>query len=485
MPTRWGSGVELTERNDGVPIGRLLVRRGVVNLATVEAALSSPGGSRLCSKLLDAGSCDEGDLAAALAERHGLPGIDLSRSIVDLAALDLVPRGVAESDTILPLSLEGGRLHLAVASPERAERLVAEVRFVTGRDVSVYVAVLSALREAIADAYRAKEAGAALWRGPAAPAGGPAALEVRSALARPADVDVDLDLDALPELLREEVREGGVPIDEEQVAVSTEDDGGEVVHALAVASPARRVLVVDDEPAIRLLARRALESRGHVVEEAADGEEALAATQVRSFDVVLLDAMLPRLHGFEVARRLRSDPATRALPIVIMTAVYRGWRFAQDARESYGAQDYVEKPFRVNDLVRRVEAVLAARPAPAASSDAEAFVARGAAAAAAGDLDEAAEAYQAAVRADAFFAAAHHGLGEALRARGDGFRAMSALERAVELAPGLFAALEALAALYRDKGFRAKAAETLERAVRAAPDEATRERLRREVLELL
>jgi len=469
----------------------VLVRRGVVNLAAVEeAALSATGGSsRLCSKLRDAGACDEGDLAAALAERHGLPGVDLSRSVLDLAALELVPRAVAEADTILPLSLEGGRLHLAVASPERADRLVAEVRFVTGRDVSVYVAVLSALREALEASYAARDAGAPFWRGAAAPATPGARLEVRTPPPPLPAGDADaLDLDAIPELSPDEVLDEGSPEpEEEEIRIEAGDDAdaGEVVHAVSVAAP-RRVLVVDDEPAIRLLARRALESRGYLVEESGDGEDALAAARARPFDLVLLDAMLPKLHGFEVARRLRSEPATRSLPIVLMTAVYRGWRFAQDARESYGAQDYVEKPFRVDDLLRRIEAVLAARAAPpGAAGAAEEHAARAAAAAAEGRLTDAVAAYEEAIRADPFSAAAHRGLGEALRAQGDGFRAMSALERAVELAPELFPALDALAAVYREKGFRAKAAETLERALRAAPDDPTRERLRREVLELL
>src|SRR5512143_2452727 len=78
--------------------------------------------------------------------------------------------------------------------------------------------------------------------------------------------------------------------------------------------------------------------------------------------------MLPRLHGFEACRRLRSAPRTRGVPVVIMTAVYRGWRFAQDAREHLGAHDYLEKPFRIDDLLRRVEAARgngAARSLPA------------------------------------------------------------------------------------------------------------------------
>lgn len=462
----------MTERT---PIGRLLVERGVVSLAAVEeAALAAMAGdSRICSKLLETGACDEGELAAALAERHGIPGVDLSRTVVDLAALEHVPQAVAEADLILPLSTEGGRLHLAVASPELAERVVSEVRFVTGLEASLYVVVLSALRAAISACYLSRDQGAALWRGAAAPPASPPVIATHTSFA-PGEQVLELSLDDLVEDPQP------APASERGEAAGTE----EVVHAVSVRAGPRRVLVVDDEPAIRLLVQRALEYRGFAVDTAGDGLEALEKARQWRPDLLLLDAMLPKLHGFEVARRLRSDPATHALPIVIMTAVYRGWRFAEDARESYGAQDYIEKPFRVDDLLRRVEAVLET-PGARSSGAASPLVARGREAAAAGNLEEAIALFEEATHADPFSADALHGLGEALRQRGEAFRAMSALERAVELRPEFLHALSTLAGLYLEKGFRAKAAEMLERAVRAARDPEARERLRGELMKLL
>jgi DNA-binding response OmpR family regulator len=463
-----------------MPIGRVLVARRVVSPSAVEdAAVAAPGAaSRLCSRLLDAGACDERDLASALAERHGVPGVDLSRSVLDLAPLDLVPQQVAEADAILPLSMEGGRIHLAVASPDASERIVAEVRFVTGREVSIYVAVLAALREAITAAYGASATGAALWRGEAAPLDAPPGLAVLppltpgpfTALAGAAPEEASLDI---------EVSAGG-PAVVELAAVG----GEEVVHSVAVRAGPRRVLVVDDEPSIRLLAQRALEHHGFEVIAAGDGAEALEKVRRERPDLVLLDAMLPRLHGFDVARRLRSDAATRETPVVIMSAVYRGWRFACDARDLYGAQEYVEKPFRVEDLVHAVEAALARGDEQRAASAAPAL-ARARAAARQGRAADALASFEEAAAADPFSAEAHRELGEALRAQGEGFRAMTALERAVDLRPGSLPALRSLAALYLESGFRAKAAEALARAVRAAPEGPTREALRAQLLKLL
>jgi tetratricopeptide (TPR) repeat protein len=171
----------------------------------------------------------------------------------------------------------------------------------------------------------------------------------------------------------------------------------------------------------------------------------------------------------------------------MMTAIYRGWRFAQDARETYGAQDYIEKPFRLDDFTRRVEAVLeatASRPQPQAAS-AEPWFRKGKELLLAGKLDESLQALEAGLALDPFSAEAHYQLAKVLRAKGEHFRAMTSFERAVDLRPNHFPALRSLAALYTEKGFRRKAAETLERALAAAPDATTRDAIKSDLLELL
>jgi len=249
----------------------------------------------------------------------------------------------------------------------------------------------------------------------------------------------------------------------------------------------RRILVVDDEPEIRLLLEKALAARGYEVETAADGEEALARAREHLPSLLLLDAMLPKIHGFEVARKIRSDPRTRPVPIVMMTAIYRGWRFAQDARETYGAEDYIEKPFRLDDFLRRIEAVLeatASRQATEAQSSAP-LLQRGKELLQGGKLNEAVAVFEEALGVDPFSAETHYQYAKALRLKGEHFAAMTAFERSVELRPNSFPALRSLAALYTEKGFRRKAAETLERALAAAPDATTREAIKSDLLELL
>jgi tetratricopeptide (TPR) repeat protein len=176
------------------------------------------------------------------------------------------------------------------------------------------------------------------------------------------------------------------------------------------------------------------------------------------------------------------------VPVVLMTAVYRGWRFAQDARESYGAVDYLEKPFHLDDLLRRVRAALAqGAPRAAAAADrgaAEPHYRRGRELLLAGRAEDAAKALDQALALNPFYAEAQFELARSFRARGDHFRAMTAFERAVELKPDYLAALRALSMLYTETGFRRKATETLERALSVAPEGFGREQLRADLLKL-
>ena len=116
------------------------------------------------------------------------------------------------------------------------------------------------------------------------------------------------------------------------------------------------ILVVEDEVPLLTLLRYNLEKQGFRVEEAVDGNEALARVAEGRPDVVLLDWMLPTLSGIEVCRQLRRRPATRDLPIIMVTARTED----QEAVRALdiGADDYVAKPFAMDALLARIRAVL-------------------------------------------------------------------------------------------------------------------------------
>jgi two-component system response regulator MprA len=116
-----------------------------------------------------------------------------------------------------------------------------------------------------------------------------------------------------------------------------------------------RVLVVDDERAVRDSLRRALELEGYDVELAADGEEALERlAQNGEPDAVVLDILMPRMDGLEVCRRLRREG--HSLPVLMLTA--RDEVENRVAGLDAGADDYVTKPFALEELLARLRALL-------------------------------------------------------------------------------------------------------------------------------
>ena len=117
-----------------------------------------------------------------------------------------------------------------------------------------------------------------------------------------------------------------------------------------------RVLIVEDEAPLVTLLRYNLEREGFAVEAAADGEEALLRIAERRPDAVLLDWMLPLVSGLEVCRQIRRAPATRSLPVIMLTA--RGAEGDRIRGLDSGADDYVVKPFSPSELVARLRAVI-------------------------------------------------------------------------------------------------------------------------------
>jgi len=118
-----------------------------------------------------------------------------------------------------------------------------------------------------------------------------------------------------------------------------------------------KILVVDDEPEIVKLVAKLMESRGHSVVIAKDGEEALAAADRERPDLVVLDLNLPKVDGFEVCRRLKSGAGTKHIPVVMLTAAYVS---VDDANRGLGigADEYVVKPFLREVLLHNVERLL-------------------------------------------------------------------------------------------------------------------------------
>lgn len=119
------------------------------------------------------------------------------------------------------------------------------------------------------------------------------------------------------------------------------------------------VLVVDDDPDILDLVRYRLERSGYAVATASDGLEAVRLAGELRPALAVLDVMMPSLNGFEVTRRLRAEPETARIPVILLTARAQ----EEDVQEGFasGADDYLRKPFSPRELSARVQAILGRR----------------------------------------------------------------------------------------------------------------------------
>lgn len=112
-----------------------------------------------------------------------------------------------------------------------------------------------------------------------------------------------------------------------------------------------RVLVADDSRIFRVLVRELLEEKGVTVLEAADGREALDTTLASRPELLILDALMPRLSGFEVVAKLKEKAPEYRPKIFIVTAVYKSYRWESEARTVYKVDEYLEKPVEPETLL--------------------------------------------------------------------------------------------------------------------------------------
>lgn len=119
-----------------------------------------------------------------------------------------------------------------------------------------------------------------------------------------------------------------------------------------------KILIVEDEPEIADNLAALLAAKGHKVATCLEGADGVARARKETFDLLLLDVMLPRMSGFDVCKLLKADPKTAKLKIVMVTGLGR----MGDVEEAFraGADDYLIKPFDSARLFKKIEKVLAA-----------------------------------------------------------------------------------------------------------------------------
>jgi CheY-like chemotaxis protein len=514
------------------PLGRILLKQRAVTQPELDKALAEPGPRPLATKLTESGAVTEIAALKALSEQSGVPGIDLSQVCIRLSDLSIVPRELAQRHKLIPVLVRDDRIFVAMAQPTE-KKVIDEIEFVTGKRVFPYIALSGPLARVIQAAYDMKDRGETHYVGPSCPAD----VKKRAGISEEVPDEDEASFASLspptpvvpipktgprapaanPFAPPDAQQRGGQPgttplvIDDALGRVAAADDltdadFGDADRELSIVAPLpelglatggaaapdqRTILIVDDEADIRKLLQRVFVERGYRVIEADRGHAALRVLKEVIPDAIILDAMLPEVHGFEIARRIKGTDRYGHIPIVMVSAVYRGWRFAEDLKRSYGVDAYIEKPFKVADIVAAVDAALAGRAsekgvaAEDLSADAERLLAAGIAAYQRGDVAEAIERLREGTRVDPFAYRLHFHLGLLFGKGGQIYDAIQALETAIQINQRHFPAVKNLAILYQKAGLRNKAIEMWERALTLAPDDATRQSIREHLLSLL
>jgi len=479
-------------------LGKILLKRKVVSAADLQSVLeeqaaNGPPRERLASKVLEKGLSDETQLLMALSEQTGVPAINLDEVEFPLANLDLIPRDIAVQHVILPVVVNEQEIHLAMASPQD-QRVVDEIEFVTGKRVFPHVALHKQIATTVGEAYGARESGQdGTFRGKnfgktAAPRGGSGNSGILLPDGGREDTGgIDLQIDV--ELPMDEVGPAPAalaatptPADPSPVPPSARATGG---------GKRRKILVVDDEDDIRLLISRVLADKGIEVVTAGRGLEAIQKVQTENPDIIILDAMLPEVHGFDICKKIKGSKKYGHIPVIMISAIYRGWRYAQDLKDSYGVDEFIEKPFKIGEFLERVQTYLDKEPAGETepeqdlSGEAERILTKSVEAYQAGDIDKAIDLLRQGLSIDPLAFKLHYNLGLLLGRKGLSYQAIRELENSLELSPEYFPALKNLALLYQKAGFKFKAIETWERALHHCPDDATRDSIKQHLMSLL
>ena len=466
-------------------LGEILLEADLINQSQLAEALGLQRtfGERLASVLVRQHILTEKFAVTYLGRQLGVPPVDLSKTEIDLSLLDVVPLDMCERSLVFPVRVEGTRLQLAMSDP-MDHALVSEIEFKTGVRLAPMIALEASVKNAILEARRALKAGSRRITPnvqrprDVRPAPAPAA---ESAPSPPPQTVAPIPI---------------VPLEERERTV-LETLAGAPLSAPMPAQPVRvpaveevlTVLAVDDDEQILKLMEQILQARKYRVVTASAGREALAKVKEAMPDLVVLDGMLPEVHGFEICRQLKTSERFRHIPVILVSAVHIGWRFAADVKEKYGADDYIEKPFETSEFLRRVETLLNRAPAaalsPASEAAARQHLKEGVIALKQDKLDDAIAAFTKGLAIDQLGDLLHYYLAMTYEKRDMVFHAIDHYERAIQTNPEFYDAITALANLYQKQEFWRKAVEMWELALAATKDEAVRARIKDHLLSLL
>jgi DNA-binding response OmpR family regulator len=440
-------------------------------------------------------------LAAASAQ-HSLPSVDLSERVIPLSLLKLVPVEMARERLVMPFSIDGDRLLVALTKPSDGD-LLEELAFVAGKTIEAHISLEPMVRNVIEHAYgllaRGEDTmyvGACVSASQLAALGlpnlprAPDPMKTPDPTPPPASAAADAGSPAADPDPEISVRPQPIPSEppELDTAFGQRTRPSEMPPMLSPETDVQVLLACSSGP-LREPLRAALTELGLKVLEADSGVTALELAREQDPRVLVLDADLDLMHGFEVWRRLRSTTRFAQAAVIFITGGPRQWRLREDLREQLGVSHCHARPVEPKKLARTVRLLLDDPKAPPEllplSPESEALWNAAMQAFQGGDIDRAIAMLETGLAADSEAFELRYHLGLLYGRRDNAFAAIRALESAVALQPQHFSALKNLAVVYQRAGFRNASVDVWQQAMAAAPDEETRATIRTHMLSLL
>ncbi len=505
---------------------RYLIENKILTDQQMAAAktVSDKYGYRTASAIVMAGIWDEATAAVHLSRFLGIDAVVLEKSAFELdKVLVLIPEQAALAKLALPLVLESRSLTMALANPTDI-MLIDELAFLTGKRIVPLLALEKSLKETIPLVYAMLKQGKEFYKGkkcsvdkthieivsPKLKELETAASELKKELPPESEIK-PLYVETVPVLppdvsvptadsLQSAVPE--TPKTSDQTGYVT-DNVRPVKHKIetvpAVEAPAQpasstikdrpTILVVDDDKLTQTYLADHLR-RFFIVDTREDGQEAMLYLKKNMPDLIILDGMLPGIHGFELCKSLKESEKFKHIPIIVTSAKYGGWEVRQDIINNYGADEFIEKPFNLVELTNIINALLEKKISKekekiSSLSSSSNYTKDILLMLKEGKIDSGIDLCKKAIASDPLSAEYHHLMGILLEKKGNDFEAIEELEKAASINPKHFNALRRLAGIYQRKKLTHKAIDTWLRAAGAAPNEEIKEKIKQHLLKAL
>ncbi len=452
------------------PIGTLFLNKGYITQNQLEqlVTFSKRNHIKFASAALELGFVVEKKALECLCEQTGFPGIHFSASSFKVVP-SLIPYQVALEKKILSIKQTETNLLVAMADPFD-KVLIDEISFITGKKVIAYICIEKSVTDAIHQCYTLLHQGnSSIFNGENAVQPNGEYFDILTPNVGQFEED-----DEEIELIVGEI------IEDDDLSKS------DIIN-VAPLKGSKKILIVDDESDILTLVSKVVKKLQMEAITVLNGTDALPLIIQHKPDLVILDAMLPGMHGFEICKKIKYSELSY-IPVIIISAIYKGWQFEKDIINLYKADKFMEKPFRINVLMEAIQNLLSASTSTQqnmSEQSIEALLREGVEFIKKGLYKDAKKILDESIKISPFSVQAKYLLGYLYELTNESYLAITELESALEINRHYLPAAKQLATIYEKLGFRNKAIEKWQIVLELSDDKELKEQIKKRLIKLV